>query len=621
MGPAVIVAAAIIAVGPLLWHGASRGGDFGFHLISWIDAKQGMSMGFLYPHWAYSPNFGAGEPRFVFYPPLTFLTGAVLGMLLPWSVVPVVLSLLLLAATGLAVRALAREALTDGPATLAGCAAIFIGYALFNVYKRCDYAELTGGFWIPLLLLFALRRRKPPGTFWELTLDGSAPLALIVAGMWLSNGPVGIMGSYLLAAVAVVSAVTEKSLAPLVRAAVGTIAGMALAALYLLPAVWERNWASIQYAVTLSHFVVENSWLFARHADPGMGSHDVLLARASLVGAVMLAVAFGGGAIAWMRGAVPGERTWWLPLALIPPAVLFLLLPISRPVWNWMPELRLLQFPWRWLVVLEAPMAIGFASAVWCDRRALRISLLAACAALFVGISVVAFDWWFLESRTFEADVLESVREGAGVLGKPEYAPPGIRLAQVDRIVPEACLLDSPQGDAGSGPAWDGESASCNSSAWRQAILMGDASDAEARYMQEPKRIMGVAEHAGYLILRLRYYPAWAVRVNGRPVRVQAERERGLMAVPVPQGNDLVSVDWTTTGDVVAGRWISFAALLAIAGLYWFERKQLQADSSLGGASSFAATVGPKLRKAEPEYRTAPARADGRKGSSGKKRK
>ena len=109
--------------------------------------------------------------------------------------------------------------------------------------------------------------------------------------------------------------------------------------------------------------------------------------------------------------------------------------------------------------------------------------------------------------------------------------------------------------------------------------------------MQEPKRIMGVAEHAGYLILRLRYYPAWAVRVNGRPVRVQAERERGLMAVPVPQGNDLVSVDWTTTGDVVAGRWISFAALLAIAGLYWFERKQLQADSSLGGASSFAATV------------------------------
>ena len=249
-------------------------------------------------------------------------------MLLPWSVVPVVLSILVLAGTGLAVRALAREVLADGPATLAGCAAIFIGYALFNVYKRCDYAELTGGFWIPLLLLFALRRRNTAGSFWERTLDGSAvPLALIVAGMWLSNGPVGIMGSYLLAAVALVSAAMEKSLVPMVRAGLSTIGGMALAALYLLPAVWERNWASIQYAVSLSHFVVENSWLFARHADPGMVSHDVLLARVSLVAVVMLAIAIGGGAIAWMRKVVPGERRWWLPLALIPPAVLFLLLP------------------------------------------------------------------------------------------------------------------------------------------------------------------------------------------------------------------------------------------------------------------------------------------------------
>lgn len=605
-------------MGPMLWHGSARGTDFGFHLISWIDAKHGMLTGTLYPHWAYSPNFGTGEPRFVFYPPLTWMAGAILGMLLPWSVVPVVLSILVLAGTGLAVRALAREVLADGPATLAGCAAIFIGYALFNVYKRCDYAELTGGFWIPLLLLFALRRRNTAGSFWERTLDGSAvPLALIVAGMWLSNGPVGIMGSYLLAAVALVSAAMEKSLVPMVRAGLSTIGGMALAALYLLPAVWERNWASIQYAVSLSHFVVENSWLFARHADPGMVSHDVLLARVSLVAVVMLAIAIGGGAIAWMRKVVPGERRWWLPLALIPPAVLFLLLPISRPVWNLMPELRLLQFPWRWLVVLEAPMAIGFASAVWCERRILRIPLLGACAALFVGISVVAWQWWFVESNSFEASLQESLREGAGVLGKPEYSPPGIRLAQVDRVVADACLLNGAQG-ADSYPVWDGESASCNSSGWHQAVLLGDAAPSDASYMQEQRRIVGVADHAGYLILRLRYYPAWGVTVNGLPVKAQVERERGLMAVPVPQGNDLVSVDWTTTGDVVAARWVSCVGLLLIGGLYSFERRRLRVDSSLGGANSLVAREESTLRKVEPEYPTSPARTAGRKTSSGK---
>jgi hypothetical protein len=501
--------------------------------------------------------------------------------------------------------------MADGPATLAGCAAIFLGYALFNVYKRCAFAEMAGGFWMPLLLLFALRRHNPSGNFWERAFDGSAaPLALIVAGIWLSNGPVGIMAAYLLAAVALVSAGMEKSLVPVLRAAVGTILGMGLASFYLIPAIWERKWASIQLAFTLSHSVVENNWLFARHADPGMLSHDVFLIQVSLVAVAMLVVAFAGGAIAWFRGVVPGERRWWLPLALIPPVVLFLLLPVSLPVWYGLPELRTLPFPWRWLVVLEAPMAICFASAAWFDRRALRIPMLAACAALFMGISLAAFPVWFVEGTSLEASIQKSVREDVGVLGQPEYAPPGIRFPLVDRIVHSACLLDSPpdatlQSEAGLAPAWDGESASCNSSSWQEAILIGDPSQSDAApYMQEQKRIMGVAEHAGYLILRLRYYPAWGVRVNGIPVTPRAERERGLMAVPVPQGKVQVSVDWTTTSDVVAGRWVSAVALLLVTGLYLFERKRLQAHLNMGRASSLVANAEPKPRNVIPSVRT-----------------
>ena len=605
-------------------------------------------MGLLYPHWANSPNFGAGEPRFVFYPPITWMGGAVLGMLLPWSFVRLALFILLLAATGIANRALARETLADGPATLAGCAAIFLGYALFSVYKRSDFAELAGGFWIPLLLLFALRRRNPSGSFRERAFDGSAaPLALIVAGIWLSNGPVGIMASYLLAAVALVSALIERSLAPLVRAAVSTFAGMGLASLYLIPAVWERNWVSLQYAVNPSIYVVENSWLFARHTDLNLASHDIMLHLVSEVAVVMLAIAFAGGAVAWIRGVVPGERKWWLPLALIPPAVLFLLFPVSQPVWNVLPELRLLQFPWRWLVVLEAPMAICFASAVWFDRRSLRIPLMAACAAVFVGISLAAPRWWFVECGSLIASMQESIREGIGVLGMPEYSPPGLRFplvyplvdplgnpllesrvdsraAPILQILPSACLLDSrpdvsAQGEAGLAPAWHGESASCKSSGWHELVLTADSSRPRAaRYMPERRRIVGVAEHAGDLILRLRYYPAWGVKVNGTPVTAMAERERGLMAVPVPRGNVQVSVDWTTTGDVLAGRWVSGVALLLVTGLYLFERKLSRTHLSMGRTSSFVSTGEPKLPKVEPKYSIASTRTDRRNTPSAK---
>jgi hypothetical protein len=624
-GPAIILAAAVIAVGPLLWHGPTCGSDFGFHFISWLDAEHSISKGVLYPHWASSPNFGAGDPRFVFYPPISWMGGALLGMCLPWSFVRLALFILLLPATGIANRALARQAMADGPATLAGCAAIFLGYPLFNVYKRCDFAELAGGFWIPLLLLFALRRRNPSGSFWARTFDGSAaPLALVVAGAWLSNGPVGIMAGYLLAAVALVSALIEKSPVALVRAAISTLAGLGLASLYLIPAVWERNWASIQYAVTLSHFVVESSWLFARHAAPDMVSHDMLLHRVSKVAVAMLVVAFGGGVVAWIRGTVPGERRWWLPLALIPPAVLFLLLPISQPVWNVLPEMRLLQFPWRWLVVLEAPMAICFASAVWFDRRTLRIPLMAACAALFVGISLAAAQWWFVECATVETSLQESVREGAGVLGKPEYAPPGVRFPLVDRIVHSACLLDgfpdaSVQREAGLAPAWDGEEASCKSSGWSDLVLIPDPSHLEtAMYLPEQRRIAGFADHAGYLILRLRYYPAWRVEVNGIPVTTKAERERGFMAVPVPQGNVQVSVDWTTTGDVMVGRWVCGIALLLVTGLFLLERKLARAQLDMGTASSFVSTEEPTPPEVEPKGTVPIGRTDRRNTPSGK---
>ena len=120
--------------------------------------------------------------------------------------------------------------------------------------------------------------------------------------------------------------------------------------------------------------------------------------------------------------------------------------------------------------------------------------------------------------------------------------------------------------------------------------------------MPERKWFMGVAEHAGYLILRLRYYPAWSVNVNGIPVKAIADRERGLIAVPVPQGRVQVAANWTTSSDVMAGRWVSGVALLLLIGLHLFERKRLWAPSNPDGASSPVSTEKRKLPKDELKH-------------------
>jgi hypothetical protein len=45
------------------------------------------------------------------------------------------------------------------------------------------------------------------------------------------------------------------------------------------------------------------------------------------------------------------------------------------------------------------------------------------------------------------------------------------------------------------------------------------------------------------------------------------------MAIPVPQGNVNLTVDWTITPDVIAGRWISALAVLLLTALFLLERR------------------------------------------------
>jgi hypothetical protein len=580
VGPAIILLAAAVAVAPELVHGSSCGHDFDFHLVSWLDCMNSWRHGIPYPHWTQAANYGAGETRFLFYPPLTWMVGAALGAVLPWSLVPVALTFLMLAAGGLATRALARMAMNDAAATLAGCAALFSGYTLFCAYERTAFGELSGSFWIPLLLLFALQdgEGNPSGSPVRRALNGSAaPLALVVAGTWLSNVPLGVMATYLLAGVALAAALLKKSRAPVVRALVAAAVGIGLAAIYLFPAAFEQHWVDVRVAIDDPGAKIESSWLFARHADPTLAAHDVVLRQASILVVAMIGVALAGLLASWLRGRLPGRRGWWIPIGLIPVIVLLLQFPVSVPLWNLLPKLRFLQFPWRWLVVVEAPMAIFLASAVWPANSARpwrRFAVLGACIAVFAAMTTVAALQFFQPCDDEDAvpGMLNTYSSGQGVLGTDEYAPMDADDAQIATGLPAACLVTDPDatlgkstGDPDANPVWQPDQGSCDQTF--------SASPLRAKDHSEHFELRGSTVHAGYLVLRLTRYPAWRVMLNGRQMADLPQRNDGLLTIPVPQGPAEVTVDWTTTPDVTAGRWLSALAVLLLTALWLLERK------------------------------------------------
>ena len=600
-GPLIVLVAAFVAIVPQLVRGNSCGHDFDVHFVSWLDCANAWHHGIAYPHWTPSANYGAGEPRFVFYPPLTWMLGAALGLILPWNLAPIALTFLTLAATGMATRALALEAFDDLQATLAGCAAIFSGYALFTGYERSAFPEFAGGLWLPLIVLFVMRESaandssslpRPQmrgtwgtGSFRHGVFDRStALLAVALAGAWLSNLPLGVMAGYLMAGVALVWAVVRKSMAPLLRAMVAGVLGLGLAAIYWLPAALERKWVDIKQATEDPGYNFENNWLFVHNVNPVLALHDVVNHQVSWIAVSMIAVYAVCFAISWFRGTLPrgkssASRLWWVPLAAIPAAICFFLFPVSRPFWHLLPEMPFLQYPWRWLEAVEAPMGIFFVAAIWSSGRRARAVVLVVCSAAFLAATAYASRYFFQACYPEDTvgSVLRDYRAGTGFEGMHEYEPPGGDDSSIATGLPDACLVDDASVELGKGdpndpdsnPVWDREQGSC---AATFHFVRGLDTNPEHR------EILGEAPRAGYVVLRLLSYPAWSVRLNGQVLtsdRASAliKRDDGLIAVPVPQGDFDLMIDWTISADVVAGRWVSAVSGLLLVVL-WFSGKK-----------------------------------------------
>jgi len=348
--------------------------------------------------------------------------------------------------------------------------------------------------------------------------------------------------------------------------------GMALAALYLIPAVWERHSADLLSAITYSPTSIQDSWLFGRHAGALFIQHDRVLFHISVIAIGMIGIALTGLLVCWRRGSLPGKRRWWLPLAAIPVVVLFLQLPISLPIWNLLPKLRFLQFPWRWLVAVEAPMGIFFAAAVWTTHRRWRIAVVSVCAALFL-LNTLGVRRFFFDPGAANYSVtavLNGYRNRTLADDEQEYAPPTTDDSLVAMHLPDACFTANSQIALGQiAPdgilTWSPAQHTCTATFSAQAI--------PSKPRTEHFQIHAVTSSPGYLVLRLRTYPAWQVRVNNSAIRSMPQRDDGLMAVPVPKGPVVVTVNWIATPDVIAGRWVSVLAFLLLVILAKWERK------------------------------------------------
>jgi hypothetical protein len=566
----ILPLAAFLATLPLILHGASCGHDFDFHILNWMEAARQFSHGQLNPHWAFTPAYNAGEPRFVFYPPLSWTIGAILSFLMPWAWTPIAYTWLALSAAGFALYRLAREFASQTAALLAATFYLVNPYTLFTAYERTAYAELLAAAWIPLLLLAILRER--------VTIPR---IAIPVALLWLTDAPAAVMGCYALALLTLVRLflpIRERPWVSHKRASrpstrlqlaatttAGTLLGLGLAAFYVVPAAWERRYVQIAMAI-LPEMSIQNNFLFRHTSDP---LHDVVLHTASTIAVILLVLTAIVIAIAIARSLSPisksqvshpsqPHRAGWerqpstgllYPIATLAAVIAFLLTPPSNLIWQHLPELKFLQFPWRLLAILAAVLSLAIALIL----NRLKFKSVATAILAMLLAATLAFHSYNRFQQSCDDDDSVSARlalfhSNAGTEPTDEYTPTIADNDSLSKTNPPFWLVPN-------NPSGANQSAPANS-------IPGPA----------PRRLTLDSTQPKILVLNLRDYPAWHITLNQTSIATRLERDDGLIAFPIPAGLSHIRIDYVRTVDETLGDSIT---VLSCVVLLFLRRKQV----------------------------------------------
>lgn len=607
----VLAAAAGLACWPLMAGPVlPRGSDVSFHAQWARGFVQALDEGQLYPRWVAEANHGFGAPVFLMYPPLSYYAVA-LANLATGDLIEA-LRLVLIGASflaGAAFFAAARPVSSEAGAAFGAALYVLLPYRALDLYDRFALGEVVAFVWFPLLFAAVRRLGEGPSARAGLLLAGS------YAGLVLTHLVTAFMALFVLAPYALVRARRTGSwrrLAPMLGAGA---AGLALAGVFLVPLLvarphvhvggmvekwfdWWRNFVYMDKSVPGFPRDPVKPWV-----DGSATTQALLTLAAAVVLALRSAVPFphppapspapaeeGSGVraaraalsrkLAPVRPVGEGARVeGWTHVGLAAFAF-FLQTWLSTPLWQVVPQLAEVQFPWRFsafqmlaacfacacaLAPLGSVAAAVPAGGKRAQRRrearkqasAPRASALSSPALALGALALAALPALYFTARVTAARPYDFDRS---VAESPLY-----RYRFAKEFLPRIAgdwkrLAGAPPG----GP---------------RAALDGPGRVEELLWAGHERRLRVEAPAAARLELKTFAFRGWHAWLDGQEVPIRAAPPHGSIQIEVPPGSHEVLAAFMPTWDRRLGAALS--GLSAAGLILWTLRERRRRSGNL----------------------------------------
>jgi len=510
------------------------------------------------------PDFalGLGSPGLVFVPPLPYFTafafrlaGAPVVAAVKWTFAVAVL----LAGIGTYLWAQRMWGLWGG--LLAAGATLMSPYFLYVIYQRGDLGEALAFALFPWLLWVARHLIASPSR------GPSALLAFLFAAMVMSHFPFALLATPVLLAFIAAGALAFANRQALGWGIAAIILGFGAGMGSWLPIVFERDQLALTHAATgvppAAGLPLTVSQLFLGGTTE-LGGTAGALGQLSL-GAAVLVLALAGLTVAVRYRLFQQECGFVVIFAGIAALIsIVLALPVSAPLWDRLPGMDFVQFPYRALAF--AALFAAFLAGGAVELPAMLLRWLRPALAL-VALTVLAIasqrhlaPHGFIEQRTVTS---ETVRQARTTL------LPGSPLPQGVRHLPEA-LWSSGQAATPANFGWTNpmlRMAGQTIIPQQAAVVSGHGTISGFLFNGARMEMHAMMATPGAIRVGTLYFPGWYALVDDVRMPVLRDPATNLIRLTLDQGVHKVVLRFGSTALRRRSALLSLAVVALLTGL------------------------------------------------------